>query len=323
MKQEIHHARKSGNALNSTGVLQELISNKVNPPRVIETKCIGCERCVAVCPSFVLEMVEKKSRVVRGDWCIGCGHCGAVCPSEAILYHGILPEKNPKGDETPAASPEVLDLLFRERRSVRNYMAEPVPKQALEKILDAGRYGPTGTNSQNVHYIVMTSPDQIEQLREMTLRFGDQIFSRAQSWIGSLFLSLVAGKKTVEYLREALPKMEVAREAMNRGEDRLFFHAPVVMIAHAESWDTCSSFNCSVALYNCSLMAHTLGLGCCFNGFLVNAVNHEKKIKRWLGIPEGHRCYSAMVLGYPKIKFPGLVQRQPPKVKWRQEINQS
>lgn len=289
----------------------------VNPPKVIESQCIGCERCVMVCPSFVLEMAEEKSRVVRGEWCIGCGHCGAVCPSEAILYHGILPEKNPKKGDTPAASPEILDLLIRERRSVRNYTPDPVPEQVLEKILDAGKYAPTGTNSQNVHYVVLTSPDQIKQLRKMTLRFGDQIFSRVQSWFGSLFLSLIAGKKTVEYLRDALPKMEAAREVMNRGEDRLFFHAPVVMIAHAESWDTCSSFNCSVALYNCSLMAHTFGLGCCFNGFLVSAVNHDPKIKRWLNIPADHRCYSAMVLGYPKIKFPGLVERQPPKVMWR------
>ena len=90
-------------------------------------------------------------------------------------------------------------------------------------------------------------------------------------------------------------------EAMNRGEDRLFYHAPEVMIAHAESWDSCSSFNCSVALYHCSLLAHTLGLGCCFNGFLVNAVNHDRKIRKWLAIPSEHQCYSAMTLGYQNI----------------------
>ncbi len=293
------------------------MKREVNPPTVIESKCIGCERCVAVCPSFVLAMAEEKSKVVRGGWCIGCGHCGAVCPSEAILHDEMLFEKHPREGEAPAVSPEVLELLIRERRSVRNYTSDPVPKQILEKILDAGRYGPTGTNSQNVHYVVLGSPDQIERLREMTLRFGDQIFSRVQGWFGSLFLSLIAGKKTVEYLRDALPKMMVAREAMNRGEDRLFYHAPVVMIAHAESWDSCSSFNCSVALYNCSLMAHTLGLGCCFNGFLVNAVHHDRKIKSWLGIPADHRCYSAMGLGYPDMKYKRLVTRHPPKVMWR------
>jgi len=318
MKRKVHPVRKPSEALNSAAVQRDIISNGVNPPRVIESKCIGCERCVAVCPSFVLEMAEEKSKVARGEWCIGCGHCGAVCPSEAILHEGMDFEKYPKEGATPAIAPEVLDLLIRERRSVRNYTADPIPKEFLEKILDAGRYGPTGTNSQNVHYVVLTSPDQIEKLRKMTIRFYEKLFSRAQGWFGSLFLSLVAGKKTVEYLHESLPKMMVAREAMNRGQDRLFYHAPAVIIAHAESWDTSSSFNCSVALYNCSLMAHALGLGCCFNGFLVNAVNHSRKIKSWLGIlPADHRCYSAMGLGYPKMKYPRLVSRQHPKVAWR------
>ncbi|MBM4339743.1 MAG: 4Fe-4S dicluster domain-containing protein [Deltaproteobacteria bacterium] len=294
-----------------------MIKRDVNPPQVIEKQCIGCERCVAVCPSFVLEMAGEKSKVVRGDWCIGCGHCGAICPSEAILYHGILPEKNPKGGGVPATSPEVLGLLIRERRSIRNFTAEPVTKEILEKILDAGRYAPTGSNSQNVHYLMLTSTDQIKELRMMTESFYDKIFSRVKSGTGRFFLSLAAGKKTVEYLNEALPKVTYLREQMGRGKDRLFFHAPVVMITHAESWDSLSSFNCSVALYNCSLMAHTLGLGCCFNGLLVNAVNHAPKIKRWLNIPGDHRCYSAMALGYTKMKYPGLVQRQPPKVRWR------
>jgi nitroreductase len=87
-----------------------------------------------------------------------------------------------------------------------------------------------------------------------------------------------------------------------------------VILTHTESWDTSSSFNCSVALYNCSLMAHAKGLGCCFNGLLVNAVNHAPKIKAWLGIPADHKCYSAMTLGFPNVKYPHLVHRYSPHV---------
>ena len=60
----------------------------MDPPKVEESKCNGCELCVTVCPSFVLEMRNKKAEVVRGAWCIGCDHCGAVCPTEAILHNG-------------------------------------------------------------------------------------------------------------------------------------------------------------------------------------------------------------------------------------------
>ena len=286
----------------------------ITPPVVNTKACMGCSRCVSVCPSFVLEMAEDKSAVVRGEWCIGCGHCGAVCPTEAIDREGSCFETHPQEGEAPATPPETLKLLLRERRSVRNYTRDPVPEEMLNKILDVGRYAPTGSNSQNVHYVVLALPDRIAELQGMTTSFYDQIFSRVRGWSGMLFLSLIAGRKTAEYLRQSLPKVEYAKEQMKQGKDRLFYHAPVVMLAHAESWDPSSSFNCSVALYHCSLMAHTLGLGCCFNGFLVNAVNHAPKIKRKLGIPADHQCYSAMTLGFPDMKYLRLVHRCPPNV---------
>jgi len=290
------------------------MKSKVNPPMVITENCIGCERCVTICPGLVLEMIDSKSKVVRGGWCIGCGHCGAVCPAEAILPEGGPLDKHPKEGEVPATSPEILELLFRERRSVRRYTSTPVPQEILSKILDAGRYAPTGTNSQNVHYVILKTPDKIATLQRMTVRFYEKIFSRVQGRLGRFFMSFVAGRRIAEYLYESLPKVEYRKQQMRQGKDPLFFHAPVVMLTHAESWDTNSFFNCSVALYHCSLMAHTLGLGCCFNGFLVNAVNHSPKMKAWLGIPSNHRCYSAMTLGFPEVRFLRLVRRALPKV---------
>ncbi len=287
---------------------------KANPPVVITKDCIGCQRCVAICPSFVLEMVEAKAAVVRGDWCIGCQHCGAICPTAAILHDGTVLENSPSTGEVPATSPEVLEILLRERRSVRLYTSDHVPKEVLNKILNAGRYAPTGSNSQNVHYTTLTSTDQIAELRNRTISFYDKMLSRIRGRFGMFIVSLVAGRKIGEYLRESLPKMEYANEMIRQGKDRLFHHAPAVILAHAESWDRSSSFNCSVALYNCSLMAHTLGLGCCFNGFFVNAVNHSSTMKRWLGIPADHKCYSAMTLGFPDVRYLRLVHRDPAKV---------
>jgi nitroreductase/ferredoxin len=290
------------------------MKSKVTPPVVIKENCIGCERCVTTCPGLVLETIDAKSTVVRGGWCIGCGHCGAVCPAEAIFPEGSPLDKHPKEGEVPEKYPEILELLFRERRSVRRYTSTPVPEEMLNKILDAGRYAPTGTNSQNVHYIILKTPDKIATLQKMTVRFYEKIFSRVRGRLGRFIISFIAGRRIAAYLHESLPKVEYRKQQMSQGKDPLFFRAPVVMLAHAESWDPNSSFNCSVALYHCSLMAHTLGLGCCFNGFLVNAVNHSPKMKAWLGLPPNHRCYSAMTLGFPEVRYLRLVRRALPKV---------
>ena len=291
------------------------MSSQSSSPEVIVSKCVGCGLCVRVCPSFVLDVSNAKALIARRDWCIGCGHCAAICPVDALQIEGTSPGRKKLGP-SPATSPETLQLLLRERRSIRHYTKDPVPEKILREVLEAGRYAPTGTNSQNVNYIVLTSPEGIEHLRRMTMAFYDTIFSRVKGRIGAFIFGLVAGRKIVESLRESLPKIEHARTLMEQGKDLLFYHAPALVIVHAESWDTCSAFNGGTALYNCSLKAHTLGLGCCLNWYLAGAVNHDRTIKKWLGIPGDHKCYGAMTLGYPDIRFERLVERDPVKARW-------
>jgi nitroreductase/NAD-dependent dihydropyrimidine dehydrogenase PreA subunit len=288
-----------------------------SPPEVIREKCTGCGLCVEDCPAFVFEMMDTKASVVRGDWCIGCGHCGAICPEGAILHEASVLGKGPSLGSGPAAAPEQLMLLLRERRSVRSYLDKPVSKKILEQIIEPGRYAPTGSNSQNVHYVVLTTPAQIDHLGGMVIAFYERIFKLIRRRLGAFLLSLFAGRRVVEDLQESIPKFEHIKGLMDKGEDCFFHHLPAVMVVHAESWDNSSSFNCAVALYNCSLMAHTLGVGCCFNGFLQGAINNNRRIKKWLGIPRGHRCFAAMTLGYQKTRYQRLVERDPAKVVWR------
>jgi ferredoxin len=105
------------------------MKRRVNPPKIIVEKCINCGECVSVCPSFVIDLVEEKAELMREEWCIGCGHCVAVCPTEALLYDATSFEEHPSQGPGPATSPETLELLVRERRSVRNYTEDPVPPQ--------------------------------------------------------------------------------------------------------------------------------------------------------------------------------------------------
>ena len=46
-----------------------------------------------------------------------------------------------------------------ERRSIRAYQDKPVPREKLEKILDAGRLAPSAKNIEPWHFIVVTDRD--------------------------------------------------------------------------------------------------------------------------------------------------------------------
>ena len=63
---------------------------------VVDTeKCKGCEVCLPVCPTDVIEMaslVNSKGyhfmEQVRED-CIGCTNCATVCPDSVITVYRV------------------------------------------------------------------------------------------------------------------------------------------------------------------------------------------------------------------------------------------
>jgi nitroreductase len=60
-----------------------------------------------------------------------------------------------------------MDALeaIRRRRSVRKYTGEPIPREDLEKIVDAGRLAATGNNQQPWDFVVVTDREMVEQLK--------------------------------------------------------------------------------------------------------------------------------------------------------------
>ncbi|MBP1745165.1 MAG: 4Fe-4S ferredoxin iron-sulfur binding domain protein [Firmicutes bacterium] len=47
-------------------------------------KCVGCSRCVEVCPHSVFRIEEKTAAVEDLDSCMECGACARNCPAKAL-----------------------------------------------------------------------------------------------------------------------------------------------------------------------------------------------------------------------------------------------
>ena len=53
-------------------------------------KCIGCRRCVMICPMdvFYFDEAAKKSVIAYPDNCQNCGQCYLNCPADSLCFTG-------------------------------------------------------------------------------------------------------------------------------------------------------------------------------------------------------------------------------------------
>ena len=58
-------------------------------------------------------------------------------------------------------------VAIAERHSTRAFTSEPVPREALQKIIDAGRHAPSARNEQPWEFLVVTEPETRKKLGKL------------------------------------------------------------------------------------------------------------------------------------------------------------
>ena len=64
--------------LDSCDVLTDRFLYAVNEPQ-----CIGCKKCLSVCPQNAISIIDGKA-IIDKQKCIGCGRCPGSCSEKAI-----------------------------------------------------------------------------------------------------------------------------------------------------------------------------------------------------------------------------------------------
>ncbi len=227
-------------------------------------KCIGCGSCVRDCFAGHIQLRDGKAFVNDG-YCIRCGHCFAVCPTEAVSMEGYDCESCRDYLDPAELDADRLLLAMKSRRTVRRFTTEPVSPEDMAKIIEAGRCCPTAKNMQNVHFIILDSvKEQAEKLAISTL----------------LETEFSSGSRT------SLP------------EDFLFKNAPLVIVCADSRAD-----NAGLASSYMELVANALGLGVLYSGYFVRAANNCPQLYRLMGIPEGLKVVTCLVIGHPDVKY--------------------
>ena len=166
------------------------------------------------------------------------------------------------------------------RRSTRSYSSAPVEKEKLEKIIEAGRYAPSGGNNQTNHFIVVQNPEVLKKLAEL-----------AQN----AFAKMEVIEQTYSSLKSSIMQSK-------KGGYIFYYHAPVLIIVANQKNYSNNIADCAVAVENMMIAANSLDLGSCWIN-QIHWLTEEPSMLKYLqelGLKENERVYSSMIIGYPK-----------------------
>ena len=264
--------------------------------------CKGDGRCVEICPMQILVMNkdEKVPEFIPGgaETCINCGHCVSFCPPASLSLSSMDAKKCQRLDHSKLPSAEGAELLMKGRRSVRLYKDVPVPKEAIEKIIDIARYAPSGINRQPVSWAVLNGKDKVHELASLTEKWTED---------------LIAAKSA---MAEAFNFSRIVK-LWNNGEDTICRGAPCVIIAYGVKDDPLVPQSCTIAATYLELAAFASGLGACWAGYVNMAINTSDEVRKFAGLPSRAIAGAVMMVGEPKYRFSRIPSRNPARILWK------
>jgi nitroreductase len=178
-----------------------------------------------------------------------------------------------------------LDACIKGRRSVRAYTEEPVSKEQVDAVLEAGVWAPTAMHREPLKFVIIENKELIKYVSDQT-------------------------KLAIKQF------MPPYAERFSTPEDIICYNAPMLILVCAAKdpqWGSLDFTDAVLAAENMFLKAHDLGLGTCYMGF-VNQLNNKPDVLKKMGLPENFSMLVPFVLGHPKNGKPASDKRKMPEI---------
>ena len=287
------------------------------------SRCKKDGLCAMVCPHGIFVQREKLAipELVDEEDCSICGHCVAICRQSAINHSEFQPTaiRAIQFEQMPSTE-QVMELL-KSRRSIRAFRDKPLAKDTIEIIIDGARFAPSGHNSQSTEFLVVQDRAVLNQVSAMVIeylkfeikRFANPFFRT---------LALLADREKAESGLHEIPGFKRMIQMFESGADPILNGAPVLLAFHSQRTIGFADINAQLALQNASLVAHSLGIGHFYTGWVIApcrapmARAWNRRIPSLIGIPPGNELHGALALGHPIPKFKNMIERKSPQIRW-------
>lgn len=176
------------------------------------------------------------------------------------------------------------------RRSTRRFSDKRVEVKKLDWIVDAGRYAPSGGNSQSCHFIVVRKKEVLAKLAEL----AQAAFAKKE-------------------ITEGMYKSVANSIRASKKGGYVFHYDPDTLIIVANKKDYGNNIaDTACALENMMIAANELDLGSVWINQLrwLNEDETLLEYERSLGLEDNERIYGALAIGYADTED-GLPVRTP------------
>ncbi len=173
------------------------------------------------------------------------------------------------------------------RRSVREYLDTPLSEETIKKIIDAGRYAPSGLNLQPWRFVVVQNKVMLKKL---------------SGYAQPILVKNLEGRKdtgAVNFLKRLQDK-----------NFNLFYNAPVLILVIGSKNNALTDYDCSMCAENMMLAAHSLGIGSCWIGG-ASVIQQSEELMAELKIPQNYKIIAPLIFGYPRTTPPTPEKREP------------
>lgn len=271
---------------------------------LVDTEACGqCGQCVSICHEDCMALGEDAVRIDY-ELCSTCTQCIAICPNQALSWDGITPVAY---DRARLPSPEQLDELLKQRRTIRTFRQEKVERALVEEIVGHGIYAPI--NNYGLRAIVVDDEEIISELDGIIV-----------GYVAKLYNLFFRPKIVFNLLRTITPAMQAKDKVKMEGDlerGRTFEHPPPVTVFIAgDRRIGLSEASAQYALYNMILYAQTKGLGSRLKGTGQIFLDRNRAARRRLGLQKHEHILGTVEMGYPGVRFRNKVEGKTMKIRW-------
>lgn len=283
--------------------------------------CKVCGLCGEVCPMKIMKKDSSNSISFRQDrlpLCMKCGQCMAICPTKSISVEGLSYSRGFfEISETPAVETPFFDMIGN-RRAIRNFIDKPVPKELLEKVVQAITFAPPSFTPIKTEIVVVQDTEVIRKALPYMIKVYDDLLKAMSNPIARFFIRRkVGGVKFNIIENHVVPLMKSRLSELKMGvEDTITRYAPAMIVFHADRNAENYEADIYIALTYGFLAAHALGLGGSAIDLIPPAIQNSPVLRKMFLIPDSNKVVASMILGYPKYRYQRGIKRELKSVTW-------